>query len=102
MEEKQHTPGVRSRRAGVYTPVIYKGNQFYLNSTEFRVFSLLMQGGKFATFDISNSLNIPDPRSVIRYLRKMGIGVADLWCRGEYGVKFKRYFIHQSESVCQQ
>ncbi len=36
-------------------------------------------GGKLATFDIAERLNIPDPRSTIRYLRNMGIDVSDVW-----------------------
>ena len=37
--------------------------------------------------------NIPDPRSTIRYIRKMGIDVADVWVH-ENKMRFKRYYIH--------
>ena len=35
----------------------------------------------------------PDPRSTIRYIRKMGIDVADVWVH-ENKMRFKRYYIH--------
>ena len=57
-----------------------------------------MCGGKLATFDIAVQLNIPDPRSTIRYLRNMGIDVSDVWVHervrdGGTLQRFKRYFI---------
>ena len=79
MNQKQHAPGAQGKHAGAFYQVLYKGREFYLNNNEFRVFSLLVCGGQWATFDIAERLNIPDPRSTIRYIRKMGIDVADVW-----------------------
>lgn len=72
---------------------------FFLNRTEYRVYRLLTQGGQYATFDIAQRLNIPDPRSTIRYLRKMGISVSDYWVI-ENKMRFKRYFIRGGGAVC--
>lgn len=72
MNQKQHAPGAQGKHAGAFYQVLYKGREFYLNNNEFRVFSLLVCGGQWATFDIAERLNIPDPRSTIRYIRKWG------------------------------
>ena len=87
MNQKQHAPGAQGKHAGA----------FYNN--EFRVFSLLVCGGQWATFDIAERLNIPDPRSTIRYIRKMGNDVADVWVH-ENKMRFKRYYIHGGDAVC--
>lgn len=79
--------------SNVYLEITHQGRNFFLNTGEYRVFSLLMEGQRLATFDIAQRLNIPDPRSTIRYLRKMGICISDYWCH-ENGLRFKRYFIH--------
>lgn len=105
MDQKQQAPDVRGRRARALSRVQYKGKEFYLNNNEFSVFSLLMCGGKLATFDIAERLNIPDPRSTIRYLRNMGIDVSDVWVheRARHGSnlqRFKRYFIHGGDASC--
>lgn len=92
MELKQHAPGVQGRRAGALYQVLHKGKEFFLTSKEFRLYSLLLRGDKLATFDLAERLNIPDPRSTIRYLRNMGIEVSDIWVY-ENRTKFKRYFI---------
>ncbi len=97
MNEKQHAPGTPREYAGALYQVLHKGKEFFLTHNEFRLYSLLMCGGKLATFDIAEQLNIPDPRSTIRYLRNMGIEVSDVWVREKVRdsiLKFKRYFIH--------
>lgn len=90
-------PGVQGRRAGAFYEVFHKGNIYHLRNSEFRVFSLLVCGGMWSTFEIAERLSIPDPRSTIRYLRNMGIDVSDVWVREKVRdsiLKFKRYFIH--------
>ncbi len=94
MEQKQHAPGAQSKHTGAYARIFHKGKEFFLNHTENSVFNLLTAGGRLATFDIADRLNIPDPRSTIRYLRKMGIDVGDVWVR-ENRMRFKRYFIRR-------
>lgn len=92
MDTKQTAPGAQGKRTGTYTQVLHKGKEFFLNPNEYRVFSLLLTGAKLATFDIAERLNIPDPRSTVRYLRKMGIHVSDIWVQ-ENRMRFKRYFL---------
>ena len=103
MNEKQHAPGVRGRRAGAFYEVFHKGNIYHLRNSEFRVFSLLVCGGMWSTFEIAERLSIPDPRSVIRYIRKMGIVISDVWVHervrdGDTLQRFKRYFIHGGDA----
>lgn len=96
MNQKQYAPGVQVQRAGAFHQVLHKGRTFYLKNNEFKLFSMLLNGGRWATFDIAERLNIPDPRSTIRYLRNMGIDVSDVWVREKVRdsiQKFKRYFI---------
>lgn len=99
MNQKQHAPSVQVRRAGAFYEVFHKGNIYHLRNSEFRVFSLLVCGGMWSTFEIAERLSIPDPRSVIRYIRKMGIVISDVWVHervrdGDTLQRFKRYFIH--------
>lgn len=39
----------------------------------------LLSKGKYSAVQISNALYIGDPRSVIRYARKIGINILDEW-----------------------
>ena len=96
MENKQQAPAAHIKQTRAYNKITHKGKKFFLNPSEYRLFSLLVEGNSLATFDIAERLNIPDPRSTIRYMRKMGICISDYWCR-EKGLRFKRYFIHGEE-----
>ncbi|MBP7004796.1 MAG: hypothetical protein KBB03_05065 [Tidjanibacter sp.] len=60
-----------------------------------RVLQLLNTGGHYSAADISIHLHVCDPRSIIRSLRKKGIGIADYWVPTEDGHRFKRYFIRE-------
>lgn len=91
MNEKRNAPGP-NRSAGAKFSVEYKGNTYLLKKQEYVVFSVLISGGQWATYNVAESLNIPDPRSVIRYLRKKGLNVRDRWVR-ERGMRFKRYWL---------
>lgn len=100
MNQKQHAPGVQGQRAGAKIKIQYKGNTYQLKKQEYIVFSVLISGGQWATYNVAESLNIPDPRSVIRYLRKKGLNVRDRWVR-ERGMRFKRYWLEKDEvQIC--
>lgn len=58
-----------------------------------RVMCLLSDGQKHSVIGIMQSLNIADPRSTIRDLRKMGIVVHDEWRDTIEGNRFKMYWI---------
>lgn len=58
-----------------------------------KVFDLLSMGGKYSAADISIRLHLCDPRSHIAYLRRKGIEVQDEWREGDFGVRYKVYFI---------
>lgn len=66
--------------------------QISKSRTTKRVHELLLTGGKFSVINISSILNIPDPRSNIRYLRNAGIQVSDYWEKSETS-RYKIYFI---------
>lgn len=94
MNEKQHAPGVQSRRAGAFHEVQYKGKDFLLGYHQQRVYNLLLSGGFYSAADISIALRLSDPRSAIRDLRHKGVPISDEWCEGEHGRRYKRYFVH--------
>lgn len=70
-----------------------KGMKISLTPLQTKVKNILSDGGQHSTADISTALHIGDPRSIIRGLRRLGIPVVDVWVMGQYGVRFKRYFI---------
>jgi len=73
----------------------YKDSEIYLPRNQKRVFDLLSDGVPRSAADISIALRLSDPRGIIRYIRKSGIIVSDYWARGEYGCRYKRYFIRK-------
>ena len=63
-----------------------------------RVMCLLSDGQKHSVIGIMQSLNIADPRSTIRDLRKMGIVVHDEWRETVIeGNRFKMYWIERCQ-----
>lgn len=60
-----------------------------------RIYNLLSDGIPRSAADITISLRMSDPRSVIRDLRHKGVPIADEWCEGVHGGRFKRYFIRK-------
>ena len=58
-----------------------------------RVMCLLSDGQKHSVIGIMQSLNIADPRSTIRDLRKLGYNVRDEWRDTIEGNRFKMYWI---------
>lgn len=66
-----------------------------LCGNDYRVLNLLQQG-EYTAFELSSILNLPDPRSNIRYLRNYGYNIADYWINTEYA-RCKKYFF---KSVC--
>lgn len=101
MEIKRETPGARSEHAGeiknitgaydttnvAFTPVFSYHQQ--------RIYNLLSDGIPRSAADITISLRLSDPRSTIRDLRHKGVPIADEWCEGVHGGRFKRYFIRK-------
>ena len=62
-----------------------------------RVMCLLSDGQKHSVIGIMQSLNIADPRSTIRDLRKLGIAVHDEWRDTIEGNRFKMYWIKRNQ-----
>lgn len=91
----QNAPDARGKRAGAWQKVRHKGSDFYLSPSEFRVFLHLQHAGDSSTLELSRALNLTDPRSTIRDLRKAGIAVGDVWCTTTDGVRYKRYFVRK-------
>lgn len=98
MNQKQNAPGARNEHAGAkFLPVCDKGSNFPANLSyhQQRIYNLLSDGIPRSAADITISLRLSDPRSVIRDLRHKGVPIADEWCEGVHGGRFKRYFIRK-------
>lgn len=59
----------------------------------------MLKRGKCSVGDISARHRISDPRGHIRRLRNKGVNIKDEWCRGSFGVRFKRYWIEKEVSL---
>lgn len=59
----------------------------------------MLKRGKCSVGDISAIHRISDPRGHIRRLRDKGVSIKDEWCKGSFGVRFKRYWIEKEVSL---
>lgn len=103
MRQIEQAPGTRSEHAGANNSAdkyTQSGNdmQISFGYHQRRVYNFLLQGGCHSVADISAALRLSDPRSSIRDLRAKGVPIADVWCDGEHGGRFKRYFIQQDNT----
>lgn len=71
-----------------------KGNPVAFMNPQLRLYNLLHSGGQWSTIELMKAANIADPRKTISRLRAKGVPVADMWCTGTHGARYKRYFIH--------
>lgn len=62
-----------------------------------RLIRLLSDGYCHTVVEIIRRLNIGDPRSVIRDIRKAGIEVLDKWAVSESGNRYKYYWIKKKK-----
>lgn len=69
-----------------------------LGRLQAKVYEILKRG-KCSAGDISAFHRISDPRGHIRCLRNKGITIKDEWCRGSFGVRFKRYWIEKEVTI---
>ena len=58
-----------------------------------QVYDLLAKGGKYSAADISLHLHLCDPRGHIAELRNKGIPIKDEWQDGDFGTRYKVYFL---------
>lgn len=95
MNAKQQAPGTRSEHIGANLQFSESTNKDIQNLPRIqrKVFNLLNESGRYSAADISIQLNLSDPRGHISKLRRKGFAIADEWCVGEYGVRYKRYFV---------
>lgn len=82
--------------SGLHPHSHHKGMHISLTPIQSKVLNLLSDGGQHSTVDISTTLHIADPRSEIRHLRCSGVEVSDIWVVGQYGARYKRYFIRRA------
>lgn len=79
-----------------FAPIVpYKDRVNLLTPYQKRVYNLLLEGGQWSTIELMRKLNIADPRKAIERIRANGLEVSDYWCTGEYGTRYKRYFIRK-------
>lgn len=64
----------------------------FCNPIRDKIFRLFSSGGKYSVAELSRLLNIPDPRSHIRYIRMAGYPIADYWEHSKFS-KYKVYFM---------
>lgn len=95
MQRKQKAPDAQGKRTGAWQKIRLKGKDFYLSPRECSVFFHLKHVGKSSTIELMRALNVTDPRSTIRNLRKAGIAIGDVWCTTPDGVRYKRYFVRK-------
>ena len=96
MEIKIEAPAAQGRRTGASE--IYAANIGVIPRLSYhqkRIYNLLSDGIPRSAADITISLRMSDPRSVIRDLRHKGVPIADEWCKGVHGGRFKRYFVRK-------
>ena len=89
-----HTPSVPNQLNIGNATFTGKDTIYFDSRTSKRVYELLLSGGQYSVVELTNLLNIPDPRSNIRYLRNAGVPIVDYWEKSEYS-RYKVYFIHQ-------
>lgn len=65
----------------------------FRNPIRTKIFNLFLTGNHYSVTDLSKLLNIPDPRSHIRYIRDAGYPISDYWLKAKYS-KYKVYFMH--------
>lgn len=65
---------------------------------QMKVYEMLGRG-KCSVGDISAVYRISDPRGHIRRLRNKGIIIKDEWCKGDDGIRFKRYWVEKEVSL---
>ena len=58
-----------------------------------KLYDLLSMGGKYSAADISIRLHLCDPGGHISVLRAKGFNIRDEWREGDYGVRYKVYFL---------
>jgi hypothetical protein len=91
MVQNQNAPGTRSEHAGAKTNTIGANDTTNVRFTSVfsyhqqRIYNLLSDGIPRSAADITISLRMSDPRSVIRDLRHKGVPIADEWCEGVHG-----------------
>ncbi len=66
---------------------------FFSHPMRQKIYELLLSGGQYSVVDLSIILNIPDPRSHIRYIRDVGVSISDYWVNTPFS-RHKIYFIH--------
>ena len=66
---------------------------FFSHPIRQRIYELFLSGGQYSVVELCRMLNIPDPRSHIRYLRNAGVCISDYWVESKFS-KYKVYFIH--------
>lgn len=62
------------------------------NKIRTRILKLFLSGGKYSVVELTRLLNIPDPRSHIRYLRIAGYPISDYWVNTKFS-RYKVYFL---------
>lgn len=80
---------IREQQLSLFDEVIRQPQQ-HLSKNDYRVLELLSKG-QYTNVEISAILQLPDPRSNIRYLRNADYKICDYWIKSN-GTRCKVYF----------
>lgn len=72
-----------------------KGKNNNFSHNEQSILGILRTGGAYSAKELGRRTSDRDPRSTIRYLRKRGIPVMDVWVSSG-GPRYKHYFLGSS------
>jgi hypothetical protein len=56
------------------------------------IYELFLTGRRFSVVAISHQLDIPDPRSHIRYIRDAGVQIESCWVKTKFS-RYKLYYL---------
>ena len=90
-----HTPSVSNIQLNIGNPIVYSSKDtkvFFSHPIRQKIYELFLQGRQYSVTELSKLLNIPDPRSHIRYIRDSGIPISDYWKKTAFS-KYKVYFL---------
>ena len=91
-----HAPNVSNVQLNIGNPIVYEGKDtkrfFFRHPIRHKIYELFLAGGQYSVTDLSCLLNIPDPRSHIRYIRDSGVHISDYWVKTAFS-KYKVYFL---------
>ncbi len=100
METKNITPTTQDETAGADIITQDKGNKELSSTRQKALFSLLTDGGKYTTRQISKLTPVSSPTKEVQRFRNRGIYVQDEWVDATPTIpRHKRYWIDPADCI---